>query len=358
MLQIQFVKLEIEMKKLCLILTLLIMVLTPNAFAGWGDKSTTIKFATKDLGDFPDVLDGIENGKDIEIYGKFTIPKEAPKEGKIPCMIYVHGSGGGFTKSAIARIDPWLEMFHDMGIATFKLNCFKARGVKSTAKKQLDVTTGEMVVDAFKALEVMANHPRIDKNRIGIIGESKGGSVSLYTHWKPFLNVMNTKEKFALHISLYAMANDFKPFEFTDAPILSLVGEKDNWVPPETWIPLIQSFKDHGHDAEVVVYKGAYHAFDASYSLQHIKHADSYTDCRVVMFEDGRMLETTTGLYDREGLDKCKNSTSGAKVGSNSAANKASKIKAAEFVTRVFHLEIPTEKVVKKTDNNSDSTDR
>ena len=141
MLQIQFVKLEIEMKKICLILTLLIMVLTPNAFAGFGDKTETIKFMTKDLGDFPDVLDGIENGKDIEIYGKFTIPKAAPKEGKIPCMIWVYGSGGGFTDSAIARIDPWLDMFHKMGVATFKLDCFKARGVKSTAGNQLVVTT-------------------------------------------------------------------------------------------------------------------------------------------------------------------------------------------------------------------------
>ena len=343
-------------KSLMVVLVIVFSVTLANA--GFGDKTETIKFITKDLGDFPDVLDGIENGKDIEIYGKFTIPKAAPKEGKIPCMIYVHGSGGGFTKSAIGRIDPWLEMFHKMGIATFKLDCFKARGVKSTAGNQLSVTTAEMGVDAFRALDVMANHPRIDKNRIGIIGESKGGGVTLYSHWKPFIKVMNTENQFALHLCLYSMPSDFEPFEFTKAPILALLGEKDNWVPAAPWIPLVQKFKDNGYDAEAVIYKGAYHAFDASYSLQDVREADDFTKCRVIMFEDGRMLETTTGLYDREGLDKCKRESSGAKVGSNSKAKKASKIKAAEFVTRVFKLEKIDKKVAKKADNKSDSTDR
>jgi len=323
--------------KLLMVIFVIVFSVTIS-HAGWGDKTTTIKFATKDLGDFPDVLDGIENGKDIEIYGKFTIPKEAPKEGKIPCIIYVHGSGGGFTESATARINPWLEMFHDMGIATFKLDCFKPRGVKSTVGNILAVTTAEMVVDAFKALEVMVNHPRIDKNRIGIMGESKGGIVAMHTRWKPFHKLMKTEEEFALHIPLYAFGSDYEPFEFTKAPMLALLGEKDNWTPAAPWIPLVQKYKDHGYDAEVVIYKGAYHAFDASYSVHNIREADSYTDCRVLMFADGRMLETTTGLYDREGLDKCKNSTTGAKIGSNSKAKKASKIKAAEFVTRVFKL--------------------
>ena len=218
-------------------------------------------------------------------------------------------------------------------------------------------TTAEMVVDAFRALDVMANYPRIDKNRIGIMGESKGGGVTLYSHWKPFIKVMNTENQFALHISLYAMPNDFTPFEFTKAPILALLGEKDNWTPAAPWIPLVQKFKDNGYDAEAVIYKGAHHAFDAAYSVQHIKEADDYTACRVMMFKDGKMLETTSGLYCREGIDKCKRKASGAMVGSNSKAKKASKIKAAEFVTRVFQLEPVVEKVTKKTADSSE-TDR
>lgn len=308
-----------------------------TAHAGWGDKKETIKFATKDLGDFPDVMDGIENGKDIEIYGKLVIPKSAPKD-NVPCIIYVHGSGGGFTESANARINPWLKMFNKMGIATFKLNCFKARGVKTTVGNQLAVTTAEMVVDAYKALEVMANHPRIDKTKIGIMGESKGGGVVLYSLWKPMKKAIGVNATFALHISLYAFGHDFKPFDFTKAPILALVGEKDNWTPAGPWIPLVNKMKTHGYDAEVVVYEGAYHAFDAPYNLRTVAEAHSYEKCRVIMLEDGQMLETTTGLYGREGTDKCRSSVTNVKIGRNSKALKAGHKKAKEFVTRVFNM--------------------
>ncbi len=104
-----------------------------------------------------------------------------------------------------------------------------------------------MVVDAYRALDVMLNHPRIDKNRIGIIGGSKGGGVAFYSLWKPLFKVMNTENQFALHVSIYAFPVDFTPFDFTGAPILSLVGEKDNWTPAAPWVPLIKKFNDNGY---------------------------------------------------------------------------------------------------------------
>ncbi|MCD4741963.1 MAG: dienelactone hydrolase family protein [Desulfobacteraceae bacterium] len=316
------------------VLVIVFSVSITNTVWAWGNKKEKIKFMSKDLDYYADVLDGIENGKDIEIFGKLTIPKKVSKKEQIPCMIYMHGSGGYNTK----RNFPWLDMFHDMGIATFKIDSFTARGVTNTTGKQESVSSPEMAVDVYKALEVMSNHPRIDKNRIGIIGNSKGGIVSLITKWSPLKDAIGVKETFALHISLYGLAMEFEPFEFTDAPLLGLVGEKDNWIPAEPWTPMIEKMNNDGYDAEVVIYKNAHHAFDAEYDVKKTKEGHSYANCRFKLYNDGRIIETTTGLNGIPGEEKCRCETSGVMIGSNSKAKKASKIKAAEFVTRVFKL--------------------
>ena len=56
--------------------------------------------------------------------------------------------------------------------------------------------------------------------------------------------------------------------------------------------------------------------------------------------EDGAIIETTSGLSgdNEEGMAACRDANSGFMVGSNSKAKKASKIKAQEFLTRVFKL--------------------
>ncbi len=253
-------------------------------------------------------------------------------------MIFMHGSGGGFTNAGREKIDPWLKMFNKMGIATFKLNSFSGRGVTTTVGKQHAVTTAEMVVDVYMALDLLSKHPRIDPNRIGLIGCSKGGIVTLFSYWKPIRDAIGTEAQLACHISLYGMPMDFENFEFTGVPFLALVGEKDDWVASEPWNDLIKKFKEKGYDAEVVIYKGAHHSFDAGYEVQKITNAHSYSKCRYLIEADGDMIELTSGLNamtDTSATDQCRERTS-VTIGKNYKAKKASKEKTKEFVSRVF----------------------
>ncbi len=64
----------------------------------------------------------------------------------------------------------YLEMYRQMGIATFEMQSFGSRGISSTVGTQVDVTTGMIVLDVYRAFEKLAKDPRIDKDRVGITG--------------------------------------------------------------------------------------------------------------------------------------------------------------------------------------------
>ncbi len=206
--------------------------------------------------------------------------------------------------------------------------------------KQQSVTSADMVVDVYKALELLSKHPRIDASRIGVIGASKGGMVALNSSWKPIKDAIGNGFQFALHVSLYGICSDFEKFEFTGAPLLSLIGEKDDWCPAAPWIPFVKKLNDNGYDAEVVIYPGAYHGFDAHYDVHRLKKGHSYKDCRFLFKTDGEVIETTSGLSEDygEGSKTCRCETSGVMIGQNLKAKIQSKKKAKEFVSRVFKL--------------------
>jgi cephalosporin-C deacetylase-like acetyl esterase len=67
-----------------------------------------------------------------------------------------------------------MEMYQENGFATFELNSFKSRDIKSTVGSQVEVTTAAIILDAYKAFAVLSNHPNIDKNKVSITGWSLG----------------------------------------------------------------------------------------------------------------------------------------------------------------------------------------
>src|SRR5262252_9713785 len=67
-------------------------------------------------------LTGDKNGKAVTIAGELRIPRGVT--GKMPAVVLLHGSGG---------IGPgpelWAKHFNEMGIASFVLDSFSARGI-------------------------------------------------------------------------------------------------------------------------------------------------------------------------------------------------------------------------------------
>ena len=82
-------------------------------------------------------------------------------------MILQHGSGGPNGGHEL-----WAKTFNEMGIASFLVDSFSGRGLTSTSTNQALLGRLNMVLDGYRAFDVLANHPRIDPARIAVMGFS------------------------------------------------------------------------------------------------------------------------------------------------------------------------------------------
>src|SRR5260370_28659462 len=126
-----------------------------------------------------DFLHGKKDGKPAMIAGELRIPK--PGTDRLPAVVLVHGSGGvGFNSGM------WAGELNKAGFATFVTDSFTGRGITNTITDQSQLSTYTMMNDAFAALAVLAKHPRIDPDKIAVMGFSKGAVPSLYASMNRF----------------------------------------------------------------------------------------------------------------------------------------------------------------------------
>src|SRR5712692_8486938 len=117
-------------------------------------------------------LTGATGGQPAVLAGELRLPRTS---GRLPVVVLVHGSGG--VESNVIR---WAEELNASGLGTFVLDHFSGRGIMQTATDQAQLPHVAMIADAYRALELLARHPRVDPTRIAVMGFSKGGFAALY----------------------------------------------------------------------------------------------------------------------------------------------------------------------------------
>jgi len=215
--------------------------------------------------------------------------------GPFPAMVQVHGSGG--PNITLLR-NYYGKMLTDMGVAVTISNHFVGRGVKSTVQGQGAVAHTEMMLDAFKILEYLSKHPKIDPKRIGIFGYSKGGTVAFYTAFEEMADWLSPKgPRFALHVPFYpGCVNSNHRVKTTGAPILVLMGADDDWANPKTCMRMVDKVKAAGSPIEAIIYQGAMHSWDSAWDAYSDPKGENYFNCILDEQADGSIVELRTGI--------------------------------------------------------------
>ena len=113
-----------------------------------------------------DFLSGKRDGVPVTLAGALRLPKLGTE--KLPAVILLHGSGG--VGGSGGMIDEWSRELNEIGVATFAVDSFAGRGIVETVTDQTRLGRLNMIIDAYRALDLLSKHRQIDATRIAVNG--------------------------------------------------------------------------------------------------------------------------------------------------------------------------------------------
>jgi dienelactone hydrolase len=257
-------------------------------------------------------------------------------EGRLPVVVLQHGSGG-----MAANIEMWSRELYAIGVSTLALDGFTGRGFTSVSTNQALLGRLNFVLDIYRALDVLAKHPRVDPQRVALMGFSRGGQAALYASLKRFHKMWNRSGiEFAAYIPFYPdCATTFlADAEVADRPVRIFGGTQDDYNPIVLCKAYVERLKAAGRDVQVTEYPTASHAFDnplGPVPPAVVAGGQSVRHCTIREEPAGLLINAST----REPFtykDPCVEI--GPHVGYDSATTEAAKASVKEILNTVFAL--------------------
>lgn len=212
-----------------------------------------------------DVTGAYERG--AAVAGELRIPGSGRE--RLPAVVIVNSSPGFDGRGA-----SYAKVLNQAGIATLEIDMFHGRGLPVTARHNMP--------HAFQSLQFLARHPRIDEARVGIMGFSWGGTVSVLASSAELTRKYGDgKRRFAAHLGLYPVCwtqlsvlegrnKHLKPTVYrqvTGSPVHILVGDKDDYDAPDGCSRFLAALPTRSRrHFSLTVYSGATFAWDSRFS--------------------------------------------------------------------------------------------
>jgi dienelactone hydrolase len=240
-----------------------------------------------------DFLNGRKDGRPTMLAGQLRIPR--PGTDRLPAVLLLHGSGGVGT-----NVVDWEEQLNSIGVATFVLDAFTGRGIVGTSTDQAQLGRLAMTYDAYRALEILERHPRIDPQRIALMGFSRGGQAALYASLKRFQRMHGpaSGRDFAGYMPFYAPCGTtyIDDDEVSPSPIRMFHGAADNYVPVAPCREYVARLKAKGAKVTLTEYPGAYHVFDGRNFKTPVIAAKSQStrNCQLAETQNGVVVNVKT----------------------------------------------------------------
>jgi len=237
-------------------------------------------------------LTGRKEGKPVTLAGELRLPRAGNE--RVPVVVLLHGSGG-----ISGYVTDWEQEFNAMGVATFVVDSFAGRSIVNTNSDQSQLGRLAMIVDAYRALDLLARHPRIDPTRIALMGFSRGGRAALYASMKRFQRMHGpTSPEFSAYIGFYpdCSATFREDEDVAEKPIRLFHGNADDYAPVAPCRAYVERLKAKGKDVQLTEYPGAGHLFDCRACKPPIKleKAQTTRKCQLAEAKDGVIVNAGT----------------------------------------------------------------
>lgn len=128
----------------------------------------------------------------------YYLPKQASVENKVPAMVWVHGGPGGQTRQGFSSL---IQYMVNHGYAVLAVNNRGSSGYGKTFYQMDDLNHGEKdLQDCVEGKNWLATQTEIDGDKIGIIGGSYGGYMTMAA-------LTYTPEEFDVGVNLFGVTN-------------------------------------------------------------------------------------------------------------------------------------------------------
>lgn len=259
-------------------------------------ETGTIRFETITLS-AADFLRGATSGPPAVISGVLRLPSGITQP--VPVVVQIPGSSG-----VGPREERWADELVKVGVGSFIVDSFTGRGIRETATDQSQLSSLGMIVDAYRALALVATHPRVDARRIILTGAFRGGIVALYASMKRFQRMHNpSSAEFAAYFPFYPYCNAryTADEDVADRPIVIFHGEADDYTPIAPCREYVGRLRSAGKtNVSLTAYPRVGHSFDNPRAVPggFMRTFENYAGCFV--------HETTDAKARAEQLRSCR----------------------------------------------------
>jgi len=237
-------------------------------------------------------LTGDHRGKPITLTAELSLPQG---KGRFPVVVLMHGSQG-----IGGNIQYWKRHFNETGFATLVIDSMSGRGLTGVATNQALIGRLNFIVDIYRSLDILAQHPRIDPGHVALMGFSRGGQAALYAATERFQSMWNSSNvQFAAYIPFYPdCATSYRAdTELVKRPVRIFHGANDNYNPAAACRKFVARLRQSRADVELTEYPDAYHLFDnplASTPARPAVNEQSTRECAIREEEGGTLINQST----------------------------------------------------------------
>jgi dienelactone hydrolase len=177
-----------------------------------------------------------------------------------PAVVLLHSCSGDWR-----RLDErWGKRIASWGYVTLTVDSFGPRGLSNCSGSAPD----DLALDAYRALNFLVREPFVDPDRVAVLGFALGGRLALMSVEHGAIEHL-APNKFRAAVAFYPPCRRFKG-DMTVTTLI-LIGERDDWSSAEACRDMVDGRDEWGISRQriehapvmLIVYPGAYHAFDA-----------------------------------------------------------------------------------------------
>jgi dienelactone hydrolase len=195
--------------------------------------------------------------------------------GPFAAVVVMHDCSGLGPRSSGAP-GRWAKELTARGYVVVIPDSFTTRGLAGgictvpLSERRADVSPERRASDAYAALAHTRALPYVDGRRVGIMGGSHGGSTTLAAMRAPEPLAGDTRAGFAAAVALYPRCSMQSRVYRSVAPLLILIGDKDDWTPAEPCRTLADAARAAGQPVTIKVYPGVHHSFDSPNRVRYV----------------------------------------------------------------------------------------